>query len=108
MPYRNEASLAQAHPQTCSGKVFIVNKPAATIHTVITRSTGNEAGVAGGVVSDLIRGPCRFKIGSTVVFIEGHPAAYEGSTIGHNGVSSANQPAGTQISPSQTVVTVSP
>jgi uncharacterized Zn-binding protein involved in type VI secretion len=108
IPYSNAASLAMAHPATCSSKVFIVNQPAATIETVITMSSGDELGVDGGVVSDLVKGPCRFKIGSSVVMIEGNPAAYLGSTIGHNGVASANQPMGAQISPSQTVVIVSP
>jgi len=108
IPYCNAASLAMANPETCSSKVFIVNKPAATIQTVITMSTGDEPGVGGGVVSDIVRGSCRFRIGSSVVMIEGNPAAYLGSTIGHNGVAAANQPMGSQISPSQTVVVVSP
>jgi Domain of unknown function (DUF4150) len=108
LPYSNTATLAMADPRTCSSKVFIVNKQAATVHTVITLSSGDEPGVDGGVVSDLVKGPCRFKIGSSVVMIEGNPAAYLGSGIGHNGVASANQPVGAQISPSQTVVVVSP
>jgi hypothetical protein len=108
IPYPNTASLAMANPGTCSTKVFIVNKPAATIRTIITMSSGDEPGAAGGVVSSLIKGPCQFKLGSTVVLIEGSPAVYLGSMIGHNGAPNANMPAGSQISPSQTIVVVSP
>jgi hypothetical protein len=108
MPYPNLASLAMANPGTCSMKVLIVNKPAATIQTIIMMSSGDEPGAAGGVVSGLIKGPCQFKLGSTVVLIEGNPAVYLGSMIGQNGSANSNMPAGAQISPSQTVVDVSP
>jgi uncharacterized Zn-binding protein involved in type VI secretion len=47
-------------------------------------------------------------VGSSVVSIEGNPAAYMGSMTGHNGNSNANMPAGSQIAPSQAVVMVSP
>jgi hypothetical protein len=108
IPYPNLASLAMANPGTCSMKVLIVNKPAATIQTMIMLSNGDEAGAAGGVVSGLFIGPCQFKLGSSVVQIEGNPAVYLGSVIGQNGAANANMPVGSQISPSQTVVTVSP
>jgi hypothetical protein len=108
IPYPNIADLGMANPGTCAKKVFIVNKPAATIQTVIMLSSGDEPGVAGGVVSGLFKGPAQFKLGSMVVFIEGSPAAYLGSLVGQNGVANANMPAGSQIVPSQFVVDVSP
>jgi uncharacterized Zn-binding protein involved in type VI secretion len=102
------ASLAMADPGTCSTVVFIVNMPAATTETIIMMSEGDEAGAAGGVVSGLVSGPCQFKLGSSVVKIEGMPAVYMGSIIGHNGAASANMPMGAQIAPSQEIVQVSP
>ena len=108
IPYPNIAQLAMANPGTCSVKVFIVNKPAATTQTVIMLSSGDEPGVAGGVISGVFIGPAQFKLGSTVVMIEGNPAVYMGGMVGQNGVSSANNPAGSQIVPSQVVVDVSP
>ena len=108
IPYPNIAQLSMANPGTCAMTVLVVNKPAATIQTVIMLSSGDEAGAAGGVVSSLFIGPAQFKLGSTVVFIEGSPAAYVGSLVGQNGVANANMPAGSQIVPSQFVVDVSP
>ena len=106
LPYPNIAQLAMANPGTCAKKVFIVNKPAATTQTVITLSSGDEPGVAGGVVSNVNIGPMEFKVGSSVVSIEGNPAVYLGSTTAHNGNASGNVP-GSQTAPSQTTVTVS-
>ena len=108
IPYPNIAQLAMANPGTCAMKVLIVNKPAATMQTIIMLSSGDEPGVAGGVVSSLFIGPAQFKLGSTVVMIEGSPAAYMGGMVGQNGVANANNPAGSQIVPSQFVVDVAP
>ncbi len=107
LPYPNIAQNAMANPGTCAKKVLIVNKPAATTQTVITLSSGDEPGVAGGVVSNVNIGPCEFKVGSGVVKIEGNPAVYLGSMTAHNGNASGNVP-GSQTAPSQAVVTVSP
>ena len=108
IPYPNIAELAMANPGTCAETVFIVAMPAATIQTVIMLSEGDDAGAAGGVVSGVFIGPAQFKIGSSVVMIEGAPAAFMGSMVAHNGVANANMPAGAQIAPSQAVVTVMP
>ena len=105
MPYPNIAQLAMANPGTCAKKVFIVNKPAATTKTVIMLSSGDEPGVAGGVVSNRNIGPCLFKVGSTSVNIEGNPAVYLGSTTAHNGQSNSNT-VGAQTVPSQVTVVV--
>jgi uncharacterized Zn-binding protein involved in type VI secretion len=108
IPYPNMAQLAMANPATCAPTVLIFNKPAATTMTVIMLSSGDEAGCNGGVMSGLFIGPAQFTLGSMVVSIVGAPAAYLGSTIGQNGVGSANMPAGVQVVPSQPIVTVSP
>ncbi|WP_158746198.1 DUF4150 domain-containing protein [Acidisphaera sp. L21] len=108
IPYPNIAQLAMANPGTCSLTVLIFNKPAATTQTTIMLSSGDEAGCAGGVVSGVFIGPAKFVLGSTVVMIGGAPAVYLGSTIGQNGVGSANMPAGQQVVPSQGIVTVAP
>ena len=108
IPYPNIAQLAMANPATCATNVLIFNKPAATTMTIIMLSSGDEAGCAGGVVSQLFIGPAQFKLGSVVVSIQGAPAVYQGSLIGQNGVGNANMPAGVQTVPSQAIVIVAP
>ena len=108
IPYPNIAQLAMANPGTCAINVMIFNKPAATTMTMIMMSSGDEPGCNGGVMSGLFIGPAQFKLGSTVVMIQGAPAAYLGSLVGQNGVGSANVPAGVQVVPSQPIVQVAP
>jgi uncharacterized Zn-binding protein involved in type VI secretion len=108
IPYPNIAELAMADPGTCSEKVMIVCMPAATTDTQILMSEGDDAGVEGGVISGMISGPCKFVLGSSIVMIGGQPAVFMGSTIGQNGVSSANAPMGVQVMPSQEIVQVAP
>ncbi len=109
IPYPNMAMLNQASGGTCSSKVKIGGKKAATKNTEIPMSSGDEAGNAGGgMVSNKFKGPAKFKQGSSKVKIEGHEAAYHGAMIGQNDSSNNNMPAGHQVSPSQTKVTVMP
>ncbi len=105
IPYPNTAQLAQAS-QT-STKVMIVNKQAATISSEVPRSQGDEAGVAGGVVSNVNMDKLTFKRGSTKVMVEGKSIIHLTSMTGHNGMN-ANMPAGAQIAPSQVKVIVMP
>lgn len=108
MPYPNIAQLTQANGSTCSSKVLIDGKKTATEATEISMSSGDEAGTAGGgVVSNQFKGACKFKNGSSSVKAEGKKVAYVTCMIGHNG-NNANMPAGTQVAPSQTKVTVMP
>lgn len=100
VPYANSARLDQSDMSTVSSTVFIVGKNAVTENTEITASTGDEAGVDGGVVSGTIKGPCRFRLGSSAVSIEGYAAAYCGTQIGQNGDNN-NAPHGVQVAPSQ-------
>jgi hypothetical protein len=106
MPYPNIAQLAQANSGTCSQKVKIQNKNAVVKDSEITMSSGDEAGSAGGgVVSNMIKGSCKFKRGSSKAKAEGKPMCYITCTVGHNG-NNANMPAGAQIAPSQTKVLI--
>ena len=107
VPYSNTAQLNQTNMATAAQTVFLVGKNAVTENSEITRSSGDEAGSIGGVVSSMNQGPCKFKLGSSIVFIEGYAAAYCGSMIGHNG-NNNNAPLGTQVAPSQNKVFVAP
>jgi len=108
IPYPNIAMLQQSNPSTLSKSVKAVGFPVATVMTTILMSNGDNAGVAGGVVSNTVMGPCKFKLGSMSVKVEGQRAVYQGSLIGHNNASNANMPAGSQVSPSQPMVMVAP
>ncbi|NBU42197.1 MAG: DUF4150 domain-containing protein [Planctomycetia bacterium] len=107
VPYANSAVLEQADMTTVSATVFIVGKNAVTENTEIVMSGGDEAGVAGGVVSGTTAGPCRFRLGSSVVSIEGYAAAFCGTRIAQNG-DTTNAPHGIQVAPSQGKVFVVP
>jgi hypothetical protein len=107
VPYSNTAQLNQTNMSTASQTVFLVGKNAVTENTEITMSSGDEAGSIGGVISGTIKGPCKFRLGSSIVFIEGYAAAYCGAQIGHNG-NNNNAPLGVQVVPSQEKVFVAP
>lgn len=98
IPYPNMAQLTMANDT--SSKVKIVNMEAVTLKSKIPSSNGDEAGVAGGVVSGMNLGEVKFTMGSTMVKIEGQPAIKATSPSAHNG-SNANMPAGMQTVPSQ-------
>jgi hypothetical protein len=103
MPYPNIAMCMQASGE--SAKVKISGAWALTVSSKIPMSTGDEPGVAGGVVSGGFKGEVQYKKGSGKVKIEGKAAVYVTSMTGHNG-SNANMPAGLQAAPSQTTVLV--
>lgn len=109
IPYPNIAMCNQAKGSTCSKKVKIINKKAMTTKSEISMSSGNEAGNAGGgVVSNKFKGPAKYKKGSGKVKVEGSPMVHLTSMVGLNGGANANCPAGVQVAPSQTKVTVMP
>lgn len=105
VPYPNIGMVNQA--SKTSTKVKFAGKPVVTKKSEIPRSSGDEAGTVGGVVSNVNMNKVKYKKGSAKVKIEGQPCCYLTSTTGHNG-SNANHPAGAQIAPSQTKVLVSP
>lgn len=102
-PFPNTAQLNQA--QGTSLKVKILNQPVVTKASQVPMSSGDEAGVAGGMVSGMNMGPCTFKQGVTKVKIEGNDAINQLKPTGHNGTN-ANFPAGMVAAPSQTKVII--
>lgn len=105
IPYPNTAMLNQA--TKTSRKVKIMKKEAVTIKSEVPRTMGDEAGVAGGVVSGSNMDKMIPKKGSSKVKVEGLPLVYLTSMTGHNGVN-ANAPVGLQVAPSQIKVIVAP
>jgi hypothetical protein len=105
IPYPNMGMVPQA--VKTSTKVKIVGMLAVIEMSEIPMSQGDEPGVAGGVVSGQNMAKIAFKIGSTVVQIEGKGCAYLSCVTTHNGAN-PNMPAGNQIVPSQTQVLVQP
>ena len=65
-------------------------------------SQGDEAGVAGGVISGMNMGPMKVSVASTKVFAAGAPVVTQLKTTSHNGTN-ANAPPGTVVAPSQVV-----
>jgi hypothetical protein len=104
-PFPNFGQCPMALAPTCALKVKILNQPALTVNTKIPRTNGDEAGVGGGMVSQTFGDQAAYAMGSTVVQIEGNPAAAAFKPTRHNGAN-ANAPAGSQIVPSQTKVIV--
>ena len=105
MPYPNISMLVQVMPVTASKKTKILNRPVVLANSSVSMSSGNEAGVAGGVVSSLIKGPTQFLTFSTKVKVEGQPVTYHTGDTKQNG-SNANT-VGKVVAPSQVKVTVS-
>jgi hypothetical protein len=105
IPYPNVGMGMQA--SKTASKVKIVKKDAITTKSEIPRSSGDEPGVAKGLVSSTNMDKVTFKKGSSKVKFQGHPAVHLGSITGHNGAN-ANMPAGAQIAPSQVKVLVIP
>ena len=105
IPYPNTGQLIQANDT--STKVKFVNMEVFTVKSKIPMSQGDEAGVAGGLVSGSNLGEVAFKKGSSKVKIEGQPCVHLTSVTSHNG-SNANAPAGVQMVPSQVKVFVAP
>ena len=105
VPYPNLGMVVQA--TKTADKVKIVKKDALTTKSEIPRSSGDEPGIAKGVISSTNMGKIIIKKGSSKVKFQGHPAAYLGSLTAHNGANS-NMPAGAQIAPSQVKVVVTP
>ena len=102
-PFPNLAMCAMATGTT--QKVLIMNMPALTEASKIPQSSGDEAGVAGGVVSGMNMGPVAFRTASSKVLFEGKKAVMLTATTAHNG-SNANMPAGAHVVPSQAMVLV--
>ncbi|MDR1872386.1 MAG: DUF4150 domain-containing protein [Deltaproteobacteria bacterium] len=92
MPYVNMFQLNQADPSSASQKVFFDGAPAVNVQTEVPMSQGDEAGVAGGVISSQNMGPGTISpsSGSQKVFVEGKQAVPMGANTFHNGKASFN------------------
>lgn len=105
MPYPNIGMLMQSNGTTT--KVKIMGKPAVLKKSKIPRSSGDEAGNAGGgVVSNVFMNQITFKKGSSKVKLEGSPVVHLTAPTGQNG--SNPNTVGAVVAPSQTKVLVMP
>lgn len=100
IPYPNIAMPMMGNPATT--KVLIAGMPALTKSSKITISSGDEAGVAGGVVSGKIMGPAEFIMGSMKVKLEGNPAVRLGDPTKQNDGNAV----GAVLAPSQAKVMI--
>lgn len=105
IPYPNVGMVAQAS-KACK-KVKICKKAALTTKSEIPRSSGDEPGVAKGIVSSTNMGKITYKKGSSKVKFEGTAVVQHLSLTSHNG-GNANLPAAAQVAPSQIKVLVFP
>src|SRR5215510_10813018 len=99
IPYPNIGSVDGS--ESCAEKVKFVGAKVCTVKSEMSRSSGDEAGTVGGVVSNRNMDKVSFKNGSSKCIVEGEKCVHLTSMTGHNG-SNANVPAGAQIAPSQT------
>lgn len=102
IPYPNTAQCPMAVGTATTVKIG--NMPAITDNSSIPLSNGDEAGVAGGVVSGVNMSKCAFKLGSFIVKIEDHAAIRLLDMTGQNG--SSPNAVGAVVSPSQATVLV--
>ncbi|MEZ4447262.1 MAG: DUF4150 domain-containing protein [Polyangiaceae bacterium] len=102
-PFPNVGNVSSAGG-TCA-VVLIQNKQTVTVASELANSKGDEAGTAGGIISQTNRGPVTFKKGSSKVFAKGKKVVHVASPAAHNG-NNANQPIGSQTVPSQSKVFV--
>lgn len=105
VPYPNLGTCATADGSTCSQKVKVLNQPALVKTSEIPRSSGDEAGTLGGMVSSTNMDKVVYKNASNKVKVEGTEVVMHLKTTAHNG-SNANAPPGTQVAPSQMKVIV--
>lgn len=100
IPYPNMAMPPMGNPATT--KVLIGGMPALTKASKITLSSGDEPGVAGGVISGKNMGPAEFVLSSMVVIFEGNPAVRLGDMTKHND----GNIVGSVLAPGQVIVMV--
>jgi hypothetical protein len=84
--------LTMADPSAICKKVFICGSPALTVKSKFLLSSGDEAGVGGGVVSGKFIGPAQFVplAGSSKVNFEGAKAVMMTAQTQHNGSANFN------------------
>ena len=98
MPYVNTAQTTLANPAAL--KVLVSGSPALTKASKIAMSMGDNAGVAGGMVSGSFMGECEFTSASFKVKFEGKPAVRQMDAAKSN----KGNTFGALLAPSQTKV----
>jgi hypothetical protein len=104
-PFPNMAMASQALPPTCAMTVMIGNKFVIVLNAMIPMSSGDDAGVAGGLMSGMFLGPVTYKLASFKVMAEGKGICTLGSLTGQNGMGPGNA-VGLQLTPSQVRVLI--
>ena len=100
IPYPNIGMPPMGDPATVT--VLIAGMPALNKSSQIPLTSGDEAGVAGGMVSGKNMGEVKFIMGSLTVKLEGAPAVRLSDPTQHNGGNAM----GAVLAPSQSVVMV--
>ncbi|MEM1185368.1 MAG: DUF4150 domain-containing protein [Planctomycetota bacterium] len=108
IPYPNIAMPMMGIPGTTAVKTLTLCMPNHVMGTNVPLSNGDNAGVAGGMVSQMMMGPSTDTLGSTGIIVEGRPATYMGSMSAQNGMGAANSPPGFAIVPSQIKLLIRP
>jgi len=103
IPYPNLAQNAMATGTTV--RVKIQNMPVLHKGSEIPMSNGDEAGVAGGVISGMNMGKVSHRMGVPTFKVEGQEVVNLMKPTAHNGAN-ANAPVGMQTVPSQAVVLI--
>lgn len=104
IPYPNIATGLTCNPATTAMTVLTFGMPTLNQTTQGTISNGDNAGVLGGVASQLMMGPQEQVLGSLTVMIGGSPTQKMTSLMGQNGMS-MNCP-GVSLVPSQVTLLV--
>lgn len=99
-PFPNLAMPMMGNPATM--KVLIAGSPALTKSSKLSISSGDEAGVLGGVVSGSIDGQAEFITASMTVKLEGNPAVKLSDMTKMN----SGNTIGAVVAPSQTIVMI--
>lgn len=100
-PFPNMAMHAMANPGTLAMKFIIQGGMAQHLGSMITLTSGDEAGVGGGVMSGTFMGMSRATVGSMKLLIAGMPAVRLTSMRMQN---LTNVPAGIETVPDQVKV----
>lgn len=83
-PYPNIGMSAMADPGAIVDNVLLVAMPALNIGTTILMTNGDQAGVLGGVASNMIMGEASFVTSSLKVMVGGMPAVRMNDMTMHN------------------------
>lgn len=99
-PFPNTAMNATTVPSQY--RVMINGQPVLSVAATNPMTSGDEGGAIGGVVSQIIKGPCSVTVGSMGYIVGGAPAQRCLDPTVHNMANAT----GSNMVPSQTIVTV--